>query len=232
MSVASSGTRLLLVRHGETGWNALRRIQGQTDIDLNEVGERQARAVARRLAAEPVAAIHSSDLVRAWRTAEAIGEAVGMAVTPDAALRERHWGRFQGSRFDDIARESPADHARLLARDPSFDAHGGESLEQLALRTAGALRSIARRHPGRTVVVVSHGGVLDCAYRLAAGRDLSSPRDFALLNAAINEVFVHDDPAAAAGARAGSGAGAGMGRFALGRWGIDAHLADGLDELP
>ncbi|MGE0315606.1 MAG: histidine phosphatase family protein [Lautropia sp.] len=224
-----SETRLLLVRHGETGWNALRRIQGQTDIDLNAVGERQARAVARRLAAEPVAAIHSSDLLRAWRTAEAIGAEVGVAVIPDAALRERHWGRFQGTRFEDIAREHPADHARLIARDPAFDAHGGESLEQLALRTAQALRAIAARHAGETVVVVSHGGVLDCAYRLAAGRDLASPRDFVLLNAAINEIFVRESHDAAT-SRPDSGGGAGA--FVLGRWGIDTHLADGRDELP
>ena len=225
MNQGGSDTRLLLVRHGETAWNALHRIQGQTDIDLNEVGERQARAVAQRLREEPVAAIHSSDLLRAWRTAEAIGATLGLAVTPDATLRERHWGRFQGARMEDVAKENPADHARVLARDPSFDAHGGESLEQLALRTAQALRAIARRHVGQTVVVVSHGGLLDCAYRLAARRELSSPRDFSLLNAAINEIIVR---------RGGPGGGISVdaGDFVLGRWGIDAHLAGSIDELP
>lgn len=218
-----SETRLLLVRHGETSWNAQHRIQGRTDIDLNTAGERQARAVAQRLRSEPVAAIHSSDLLRAWRTAEAIGSALGLPVTPDAALRERDWGRFEGTRLADIAIENPADHARVVGRDPSFDAHGGESLEELALRTAQALRAIAARHVGKTVVVVSHGGLLDCAYRLAAGRDLASERDFSLLNAAINEIFVRRAQAGAA--IVGSGVEEGAAGFALGGWGIDAHLA-------
>lgn len=208
-----ASTRLVLVRHGETGWNHLRRIQGQTDIALNEVGIRQARAAAVRLAGEPVAAVYASDLSRAWRTAELIAEPLGLPVLAEPRLRERHWGRFEGTRFVDIERDAPHDHARLLARDTGFDLGGGESLDVLMQRVAAVLAELAERHRDQTIVAVSHGGVLDCAHRIASGLALAAPRDFPLHNASVN-VLRRDG-----------------GRFTIERWGDIDHLADAADEI-
>src|SRR5690242_8696605 len=87
---------LLLVRHGETDWNAEGRLQGQTDRPLNEYGRRQARELAERLAGDGVVAIYASDLSRAKETAEIVGGRLGLPVVVDPDLRERNWGTWEG----------------------------------------------------------------------------------------------------------------------------------------
>ncbi len=93
-----NATRLLAIRHGETAWNVDTRIQGHLDVALNETGLAQAARLARALAArgEPIAAIYSSDLQRAWDTARALAEATGAPLVAHAGLRERHFGHLQG----------------------------------------------------------------------------------------------------------------------------------------
>lgn len=191
-SVADTAT-LVLVRHGETAWNRSRRIQGHVDIALNDSGIVQAQAVAQRLSAMPIAAVHASDLVRALATAEAIARLHTLAVFTHVDLRERHWGRFQGMRFDEIVRDFPEAATRIDARDPTFALDGGESIFELQDRVRLALERIAAQARGRTVVVVTHGGVLDVAYRLAMGLPSAAPRTFALTNAAVNVVQRGDD---------------------------------------
>ena len=109
-------TNIILVRHGETEWNHLRRIQGQIDIPLNDVGLRQAQAVGRRLAQLPIEAVYTSDLRRASDTAAPIAAARGVAAQPDQRLRERHYGGFQGSYYDELQRADPEQHQRMLSR--------------------------------------------------------------------------------------------------------------------
>ncbi len=179
---------LVLVRHGETSWNRSRKIQGHLDIGLNPTGVEQARATARALAEWPIAAVHSSDLVRALHTAEAIAAPHGLPVVAEPALRERHWGRFQGLRFDEIVRDHPDVGPRITERDPQFVPEGGESIAELDVRVRAVVHRLARQATGRVEVVVTHGGVLDAIYRIATGLDLSSPRSFSLTNAAINVV--------------------------------------------
>lgn len=209
-------TRLILVRHGETDWNRARTIQGHRDIPLNATGLGQARAVAGQLAAEPIRAIYSSDLARARETARAIAEVHGLAVIDEPGLRERHWGRFQGLRFDEIEQLAPEAHARMLVREPDYVLDGGgESIVALVERVREALGRLTRAHPGVTIVAIAHGGVLDAAWRIATGLALDAPRTFALPNAAINIIE-------------GDGE-----RWQVREWAVTAHL-DGLaryDEL-
>ena len=185
--------KLLLIRHGETEWNSLRRIQGQLDIPLNEVGHGQARAVAMRLGATPVVAVYTSDLARSSQTAEPIAAACGVAVRVDRRLRERHFGQLQGCYYEVLQKSDPERHRRMQARDLEFDMDGGETLPDLHRRVTEALHDIAARHPEGTVVVVTHGGVLDCAYRLASGLALDAPRTHGLFNASVNTVEVEGD---------------------------------------
>jgi probable phosphoglycerate mutase len=177
---------LILVRHGETAWNRTRTIQGHIDIALNSTGQAQADAVARRLSGAAVAAVHASDLGRAWQTATAIAAPHRLPVVAEPDLRERHWGRLQGLRIEHIARHWPDDHARMVARDPYFAPDGGESIIELVARVRAVLMRIAAAVAGRTAVVVTHGGVLDAAYRIATNLPLEVPRPFVLANAAVN----------------------------------------------
>ena len=205
------------VRHGETAWNTERRLQGHIDIPLNPRGLSQAEATARSLAraGERFAALYSSDLQRARQTADAVARAHQLAATHDARLRERHYGVLQGLTFDEAALHQPQAWQHFKRRDPMVALDGGgESLAGLAARVHGALEEIAARHAGETVVVVTHGGVLDIAHRLATGKPLEEARDFAIPNAALNWIE-HT-----------------AGSWRLLAWADESHLTDALDELP
>lgn len=136
-------TTLLLVRHGETDWNAERRWQGHADVPLNERGREQARALAEELADTEIDAIYASDLSRARDTAEAVGTRLGIPVVTDPALREIDVGPIEGL----TAEESKG-----------IDSWQGEPKEAHAQRILDALRRIAERHPAERVLVVTHGG--------------------------------------------------------------------------
>lgn len=185
-------TRVLAVRHGETDWNAELRIQGQLDIALNARGRDQAARLAEALLAEDVAAVYSSDLRRAFDTAQAYAARAGLAVTPERGLRERGFGRFEGLTFTDVERDWPDDAQRWRRREPDFAVGGGETLADFAARCVATAGRIAARHPAQTVVLVAHGGVLDVWYRAAARIDLRAPRTWQLGNASINRLLYSD----------------------------------------
>lgn len=180
------GTRFCIIRHGETDWNVQKRIQGHTDIPLNEVGRAQALAMSFNAAHHRFHAIYSSDLVRAMETAAALAQREDHAVKPLPQLRERHYGIFQGLTVAEAAVHHPQAHALYLARDPDYDFETGESLRTFAARVAEGIGWLARHHVGQTLAVVSHSGVLDIVYRRATGRPLSTPRDFKIPNCALN----------------------------------------------
>ena len=146
-------TLLLLVRHGETDWNAEGRLQGHTDTPLNDHGRRQARALAGRLADDGIDAVYSSDLSRARETAEIVGERLGLHVVLDTALRERDWGTWEGL--------TGAERERVEL--------SGEAMEAHRERTLRALRAIAARHPGGRILVVTHGGSIRRVQAAATG---------------------------------------------------------------
>jgi len=187
-----SHTRVIVLRHGETDWNAGSRMQGQTDTALSARGRWQAARLAEALADEEIAAIYSSDLQRAHDTAAALAARTGLPVQADPALRERGFGIFEGLTFDEIGARWPEAYRRWRQREPGFAPTGGESLEDLHRRSVATAAALAARHRGQQVVLVSHGGVLDCLYRAATGAGLSAPRSWQLGNAAINRLL-HSD---------------------------------------
>ncbi len=183
-------TRIIAVRHGETSWNVDARIQGQLDIGLNDQGQWQARRVGQALAGEPVAAIYSSDLQRAWHTAEHIARVAGLGVAPVRELRERHFGRFEGRTFKEIEEAWPDGAHAWRKRYPDWaPPDGGETLLQLRERVQRAVCDLAQRHTGELIVIVAHGGVLDTLYRVATGQEVNSPRTWELPNGAINRLL-------------------------------------------
>lgn len=208
-------TRILAIRHGETAWNVATRIQGNTDIGLNDIGLAQARRVADALRDEVVDAVYSSDLLRARQTAEAICASTSAPLSLDAGLRERAFGVFEGLTWAEIASRFPLESQRWRNRDLSFAAEdGGEALPDFFARCMGAVRRIAKAHPGQTVVIVAHGGVMDCLYRAATRLELDAPRSWTLGNATINRLLCTSE---------------GLGLIG---WNDDSHLAHlSLDEV-
>ncbi|NJP34745.1 histidine phosphatase family protein [Micromonospora thermarum] len=150
-------TRLIVWRHGNTDWNATGRVQGQTDVALNDLGREQARTTAPLLAALRPDAIVASDLRRAADTAAALAALTGLPVRTDTRLRERYFGLWQGLALTDAAERYPDEYARWRAGDPDPGA-GIETLDDLGKRVGAALQDAADAVPGGTVVVTTHGG--------------------------------------------------------------------------
>ncbi|GAB2953519.1 histidine phosphatase family protein [Micromonospora polyrhachis] len=150
-------TRLIVWRHGNTDWNAANRVQGQTDIALNDLGREQAALAAPLLAALRPDAIVASDLQRAMDTAAALAALTGLPVRTDARLRERYYGLWQGLTMTEVAERFPAEHARWRAGEPDPGCQV-ESLDDMGKRVGGALQDAADAVPGGTIVVATHGG--------------------------------------------------------------------------
>jgi 2,3-bisphosphoglycerate-dependent phosphoglycerate mutase len=182
-------TRIIAIRHGETAWNVNTRIQGQLDVGLNETGRWQAHRVALALAGEPIKAIYSSDLLRAWDTALSIANATGLPVQTVEGLRERGFGVFEGKTFQEVEAQWPEQALRWRKREPAFEPEGGESLLRFRERITKAVQALAVQHPGEQIVVVAHGGVMDVLYRAATRQEIQAPRTWDLGNATINRLL-------------------------------------------
>jgi probable phosphoglycerate mutase len=181
-------TELILIRHGETAWNAEHRIQGHLDSPLNDEGLAQALLLGERLAREPFDQFYTSDLGRALQTAQPIADRSGKRPLPDARLRERNLGVFQGLTSPECEQRYPEDYARFHLRDPDHVVPGGESIRQVYDRVSAALEALVRSHPRQRVLVVTHGGILDAVYRFVNGVPLDRLRDFPIYNASVNRV--------------------------------------------
>jgi probable phosphoglycerate mutase len=144
-------TLLYLVRHGETDWNRARRVQGSTDIPLNDTGRGQARMTGRLLATEHWDVVVASPLSRAFETASIIAEEIGLAEpTPNPQLVERSYGAAEGLDHDEI-------DARFPGNTP---VPGRETRDEVTARVLPALMALVEEHHGKSIVVVSHGGVI------------------------------------------------------------------------
>ena len=207
-------TKLCLVRHGETAWNAEGRVQGQLDIPLSEVGLGQALAVAAVLGDECFSALYSSDLIRVRQTAQPTADRLGLDLSLDPNLRERHYGVFQNMTYAEAKERLPEDYARFRAKDSDFAFTNGESLTRFNDRALACVDRLVEKHAGENVLVFTHGGVLEMVYRHATGRGLTSPRDFEIPNAAINRIEV------------------GAQGWRILAWAEIAHLSEALDDLP
>ena len=201
-----------MVRHGETAWNAAGRVQGQLDIPLSDTGLAQARAVSRVLAGEHFDVIYSSDLARVQQTAAPTAALLKKKILLSEKLRERHYGIFQGMTYTEARERMPEEFVRFKNKDPDYDFQTGESLMDFQRRVFSCIEELIEKHPNHSVLVFTHGGVLEVLYRHATKRGLSTPRDFEIPNAALNR-FDH-----AAGA------------WQVQCWADVAHLASLLDE--
>jgi len=207
--------KILLIRHGETDWNRERRLQGHLDIGLNDTGVQQASLLGKVLANEKIDVAYSSDLKRALATANAIIAHHDIPVYLDKSLRERCYGEIEGMTYAEIEKTRPENYAAWHGRDPHFKPKDGESIGEFYHRVVDGATRIAKSHLGQTIVMVAHGGVLDCMYRAATNTPIEEPRKVDLLNTSLNRLHFDGE------------------RFSLESWGDVSHLNDSkaIDEL-
>jgi probable phosphoglycerate mutase len=189
-------------------------VQGQLDVPLNVLGQAQAQAAAKVLSREKFDVIYSSDLSRARQTAAPTAKNLSLQVLLDRDLRERHYGIFERLTYAEVKEKYPEDYARFHARDPDYAFRTGESLRDFSARSIAVISKIARECEGKSILVFTHGGVLDYLYRFINGVSLSAERDFGIPNAGLNRVELIAD------------------RWHIRTWADVAHLDRALDDLP
>jgi glucosyl-3-phosphoglycerate phosphatase len=162
MSKHAGVRRLILLRHGQTEWNAADRMQGQYDTELSELGRRQAKVAARELGGSDAIALLSSDLRRAYDTAGALAEYSGLDIVPDPRLRETLLGEWQGLTHVEVDARWPGARQRWRL-DVNFTPPGGESKAEVGARALPVVRELFAARPdwpGRTIILVAHGGLI------------------------------------------------------------------------
>ena len=185
-------TDFILIRHGETDWNRELRFQGQLDVPLNAIGQEQARRVGQRLAHEFADQLIASDLLRTQQTAAPISllrpAQTALVAQLNAGLREQSFGKLEGMSVPEIQQTLPEVWTRWTEFDADYSVDGGETARQFHARVMRAMALLAQTHPNKTLVVVTHGGVLDMIYRTAQEQVLSGPRVAEIPNGGINRV--------------------------------------------
>jgi probable phosphoglycerate mutase len=181
-------TELFLIRHGETAWNAQARFQGHQDSPLTATGIAQAKAAAAYLCDLALSALYSSDLPRTLQTAKPIADVTGLPIIAEPALRERNLGIFEGLTREEIQVRHNEHYARYTAREPHFVIPNGESLAQLHQRGLVVMETLARRHSGERIAIVSHGALLTTFLRHLNGIALHLPSPFHVRNGSMSRI--------------------------------------------
>lgn len=153
-------TKIILIRHGETLWNAGGRFQGHSDIELSPKGIQQAKLLAKHFPEEKLAAIYASDLKRAVKTAQQVAQKKGLPVLQEPRLREISFGRWEGLTYTEIESRWPDEIAKFYDHPERLCIPGGESFDEAQERSMAAILEICGRHPNQTVAIAAHGGVI------------------------------------------------------------------------
>ncbi|NHB95101.1 2,3-diphosphoglycerate-dependent phosphoglycerate mutase GpmB [Photorhabdus stackebrandtii] len=191
--------QVYLVRHGESEWNAARRIQGQSDSPLTETGEYQARLVAQRVKSENITHIITSDLGRTRRTAEIIAEVCGCEVVLEPRLRELHMGVLERRNIDSLTSEEERWRKKVLDGTPGGRIPEGESMEELSVRMRAALETCRHLPSGSRPLLVSHGIALGCLVSTILGLPAHAERRLRLRNCSLSRVDYQHSPWLASG---------------------------------
>ncbi|MCL1886436.1 MAG: histidine phosphatase family protein [Betaproteobacteria bacterium] len=203
-------TEILIIRHGQTEWNVTKRLQGHTDIPLNEKGMEQALVLAQTLQKEKLDAVFSSDLQRARKTAEEIAKWHNLPVQVDMAFRERSYGAFEGLSREEIKIRYPESHAAWYAADPDHVFPPGdrpaESIRSFHNRAMESIYGIAGQFTGKKIVLIAHFGIIESAYRVAHHLPLETRSRVPISNTSINRFLIREN------------------RIELLKWGDDDHL--------
>lgn len=180
--------QVYLVRHGETVWNAERRIQGHSDSPLTEKGEQQAWQVGERVKHLGITHIIASDLGRTRRTAEIIADACGCSVTLDPRLRELNMGVLEKRPLDGLTAEEEQWRATLVNGTEGGRIPEGESMTEMATRMHAALNACLDLPAGSRPLLVSHGMALGALVSTILGLPAYAERRLRLRNCSLSRV--------------------------------------------
>jgi probable phosphoglycerate mutase len=175
--MASSTTRVFLVRHGATVLTAENRFAGSIEVPLSDEGREQAQRLALRLSGEPIAAVYASPLGRALETARIAAAPHGLPVATDARLREISHGRWEEMTRDEVEERFPDEVACWEADPYTFAPAGGETGLDVTARALPAMLELVRAHPGETILVVSHKATIRLLLSSLLGFDPRRYRD-------------------------------------------------------
>ncbi|SHI00851.1 histidine phosphatase family protein [Sporanaerobacter acetigenes] len=184
--------KLYLVRHGESEWNNLKRIQGQKDTFLTFKGEKQAEKIANRLVSEEIDIIYSSDLKRANETANIIGEKLNLQVTPSEAFREIKFGSWEGLSTEELTEKNSEEHFIWLNQPHNFKMDGAETLYEVQKRAMNKIDSILKSNPNKNILVVSHGATIKTIILGYVGIDLKYYNRMTLNNTSLSIIEFRD----------------------------------------
>lgn len=186
--------RVYIIRHGQTDWNANGRWQGTLAVSLNAMGYHQAGELAAHYKDTPISAVYSSDLSRAFETAQALAAARGLTVIPDARLREMYIGALQGLTRDEIIAQYPQDWSQMHAN--FFDwmpSNGSETRRQVQARMFAAFNDCAAKHPGEEIALVSHGLAIRMLLMRLFESEIETMRALDIHNTSVTVVEPNDD---------------------------------------
>lgn len=185
-------TKIIAVRHGETEWNRVGRQQGHLDSTLTHLGLQQARALAEGLREYRVDRIYSSDLGRAVETATIISGALGTGFLTNEGLRERNLGTMQGMTKAEFNEKYPREWKTFEEGDPEYVLPNGESARQRYDRAVQCVEKIVMEDEGKTILLVTHGGVVMSLLYRTLRLPLTQRRAFSLFNGSINVLSISD----------------------------------------
>ena len=186
-------SKVTMIRHGETEWNVSMRLQGKRNSNLTPLGLKQVELVAKALSKRSFDLLISSDQGRAVKTAEAINNYHNLNITLSEKLRERNFGIMEGLTREEIAIKFPEVHEGYMKRKSEFQIPEGESLVQFFSRITGELTNIVNNYEGKNILIITHGGVLDCTMRMVFSYSLDVSRNFSIFNAAINTFSIKNN---------------------------------------
>ena len=186
-------TKLYLVRHGETEWNKVSKIQGKTDIELSDEGIKQAQLLAKRLACEDINFVYSSSLKRALKTAEIAAGCRECVIAKSDKYHEICLGPWEGMTINEI-KEKYSEHFRTYKEDPAnFKLPGAETFLDLTERTYNSIMEIVSCHKGSNILLVSHGTAIKAAIIRILGIDIINYTKFRIDNASISVIGFPED---------------------------------------
>lgn len=186
-------TRLTLVRHGETEWNVTMQLQGHRDSSLTKLGRKQVEATAELLKGRKFDCLYSSDLRRALRTAEIVNQYHQLEIQLESGLRERMFGIMESLTRNQLKQRYPETYEGYMNRVPDFPIPNGESLTDFNNRAISTLQTIAEQNQEKNILLITHGGILDCVIRHIFNMTLDSPRVYRLYNASVNTFVIQNN---------------------------------------
>ncbi len=151
--------RFILVRHGQTEWNASGRYQGQSNVALSDTGRKQARLLAERFPLKQLDAIYTSDLDRARETAECVGEKLDVPVYPEKAFRELSFGDWEGLTYQQITARWPEESNKLFIAPDELEIPHGETFQALQKRALEKINELCKKHVDQTIGIFAHGAI-------------------------------------------------------------------------